>query len=249
MTNKNVILKDGADYLYPKTKTEIVVDVNDKTLDTILSEKADLVDGKIPSSQLPSYVDDVVEVTLVQDAVQPAALFEEGDTHFSPIAGKIYTLVGGDWDEGINAQKGVIYVETKTNKVYRWTGNTAIEIATTDISSKQDTINTVGLLKGTGSGHITTASAGVDYAVADHKHNVADISDFTASATELNYVKGVTSSIQTQLDNKAALASPALTGIPTAPTAAEGTNNTQIATTAFVQNAIANLSSMSYEEI
>ena len=34
---------------------------------------------------------------------------------------------------------------------------------------------------------------------------------------------------------KAPLASPALTGVPTAPTAAAGTNNTQIATTAFVQ--------------
>lgn len=36
------------------------------------------------------------------------------------------------------------------------------------------------------------------------------------------------------LAGKAALASPALTGTPTAPTAAAGTNNTQIATTAFV---------------
>lgn len=35
------------------------------------------------------------------------------------------------------------------------------------------------------------------------------------------------------------LASPALTGIPTAPTAANGTNTTQIATTAFVQTAVA----------
>lgn len=39
--------------------------------------------------------------------------------------------------------------------------------------------------------------------------------------------------------NKAPLASPALTGIPTAPTAAAGTSSTQIATTAFVSNAIA----------
>ena len=38
---------------------------------------------------------------------------------------------------------------------------------------------------------------------------------------------------------KANLASPALTGTPTAPTAANGTNTTQIATTAFVQNATA----------
>ena len=52
--------------------------------------------------------------------------------------------------------------------------------------------------------------------------------------TELGYVSGVTSAIQTQLNAKAPLASPALTGTPTAPTAAVGTNTTQVATTAFV---------------
>ena len=43
----------------------------------------------------------------------------------------------------------------------------------------------------------------------------------------------------TNLNKKAPLASPSLTGTPKAPTAAAGTNTTQIATTAFVQNAIA----------
>lgn len=54
------------------------------------------------------------------------------------------------------------------------------------------------------------------------------------SSTEISYLDGVTSSIQTQLNSKAALASPALTGTPTAPTAALGTSTTQIATTDFV---------------
>ena len=40
---------------------------------------------------------------------------------------------------------------------------------------------------------------------------------------------------------KAPIASPALTGIPTAPTAPEGTSTTQIATTEFVMNAIAHI--------
>ena len=44
---------------------------------------------------------------------------------------------------------------------------------------------------------------------------------------------------QGKLDAKADLASPALTGTPTAPTATAGTNTTQIATTAFVAAAIA----------
>ena len=45
---------------------------------------------------------------------------------------------------------------------------------------------------------------------------------------------------QVALNLKANLASPALTGTPTAPTASVGTNTTQIATTAFVNAEIAN---------
>ena len=73
----------------------------------------------------------------------------------------------------------------------------------------------------------------------------------TVSATELGYLDGVTSAIQTQIDSKLAtstaastyapLASPALTGTPTAPTATAGTNTTQVATTAYVGTAINNL--------
>jgi hypothetical protein len=59
-------------------------------------------------------------------------------------------------------------------------------------------------------------------------------------ATEIVYLDGVTSNVQTQLDGKAALASPAFTGTPTAPTAVSGTNTTQVATTAFVQQVALN---------
>jgi hypothetical protein len=44
-------------------------------------------------------------------------------------------------------------------------------------------------------------------------------------------------SVAAKIDTKAPLASPALTGTPTAPTAAAGTNTTQLATTAFVTTA------------
>lgn len=56
----------------------------------------------------------------------------------------------------------------------------------------------------------------------------------TPTHTELNYVDGVTSALQTQLDAKAPLASPNLTGVPTAPTAAAGASGDQIATLDFV---------------
>ncbi len=51
-------------------------------------------------------------------------------------------------------------------------------------------------------------------------------------------LKPVSTATQTELDLKAPLASPALTGVPTAPTATGTTNTTQIATTAFVQEKI-----------
>jgi hypothetical protein len=60
----------------------------------------------------------------------------------------------------------------------------------------------------------------------------------TVTGTEINRLAGVTSAIQTQIDAKAPLASPALTGVPTAPTAALNTNTTQLATTAFVRSQI-----------
>lgn len=50
--------------------------------------------------------------------------------------------------------------------------------------------------------------------------------------------KPVSTATQTALDLKAPLASPALTGTPTVPTAALGTNTTQAASTAFVKAAI-----------
>lgn len=60
--------------------------------------------------------------------------------------------------------------------------------------------------------------------------------DSALSASSTNPVEN--QAINTALGNKADLASPALTGTPTAPTAAAGTNNTQIANTAFVTDAI-----------
>jgi hypothetical protein len=52
------------------------------------------------------------------------------------------------------------------------------------------------------------------------------------NTTDLN--KPISTATQEALNLKASLASPPLTGIPTAPTATVGTNTTQIATTAFV---------------
>lgn len=73
----------------------------------------------------------------------------------------------------------------------------------------------------------------------DATKNVKSLSTSTyPSLTELAYVKGLNNPIQPQIDAKAPLSSPVLTGVPTAPTASTGTNTTQLATTAFVTSAI-----------
>lgn len=48
----------------------------------------------------------------------------------------------------------------------------------------------------------TVTPANIGAAASSHTHKVANISDLTATVTELNYMDGVTSSVQTQLNDK-----------------------------------------------
>jgi len=74
------------------------------------------------------------------------------------------------------------------------------------------------------------AAAGID---------ATKIADGSVSDTEFQRLDGLTSDIQTQLDLKAALASPDLTGNPTAPTQSASDNSTKLATTAYVDGQVA----------
>ncbi|MFL0168303.1 hypothetical protein [Candidatus Clostridium helianthi] len=65
--------------------------------------------------------------------------------------------------------------------------------------------------------------------------DVVNIDDFNGNA---DIIDTKLKEINTNLPLKAPLASPAFTGVPTAPTANNSTNNTQVATTAFVNNAL-----------
>jgi YVTN family beta-propeller protein len=78
-----------------------------------------------------------------------------------------------------------------------------------------------------------------------HGHAVADVSGLQAAldgkaASSHTHTTAQVTGLDSALATKAPLASPALTDTPTAPTAAVGTNTTQIATTAFVKTAIDN---------
>lgn len=84
------------------------------------------------------------------------------------------------------------------------------------------TSSTLGLVK---SGTDITVDSSGNVSVNDDSHN---------------HVVSNVDGLQSALDAKAPLASPTFTGTPKAPTATASNNTTQIATTAFVQNAISN---------
>ena len=135
--------------------------------------------------------------------------------------------------------------------------STATALATgRTIALTGDVSGTSGSFDGTGNASITAAIAA--NIIVDADINAGAAIDWTklgisstVSSTEIGYVDGVTSAIQTQIDSKLAtttatstyapIASPTLTGVPLAPTAASNTNSTQIATTAYVQTELTEL--------
>lgn len=78
-------------------------------------------------------------------------------------------------------------------------------------------------------------------AAANARVNAANvnITDVNNRLDSVNLARDV--SLTANLSYKSNIASPAFTGTPTAPTASSGTNTTQIATTAFVTNAVTTL--------
>jgi len=75
-------------------------------VDGLLAAKADIIDGKVPASQLPSYVDDTVEGYYYDGA------FYEDSSHTTAITG----------------ESGKIYIDLTANKSYRWAGTVYVRI-------------------------------------------------------------------------------------------------------------------------
>ena len=73
-------------------------------------------DGKVPASQLPSYVDDVVEAYYHDDSFFT--------TRTEDTAHNSYNYSGE-----ITGETGKIYVDLNTNKTYRWGGTAYAEIS------------------------------------------------------------------------------------------------------------------------
>lgn len=117
----------------------------------------------------------------------------------------------------LNVQVGDIAVRTDLNKSFILKTAGASTLANwQELLTPTDTVTSVAGKTGA----VTLAKSDVGLGNADNTSDAA---------------KPVSTAMQTALNAKANLASPALTGTPTAPTAAASTNTTQIATTAFVK--------------
>lgn len=91
-------------------------EINEEALhnNPVIANKADLIGGKVPSTQLPSYVDDVVEGYYVKAQDK----FYEDSEHTIEIEG----------------QEGKIYVDLASNLSYRWSGSVYVQINDVDLS-------------------------------------------------------------------------------------------------------------------
>lgn len=72
--------------------------------------------GKVPSSQLPSYVDDIIEGYFHSEKFYSTYTSGDGETE------DIYT------DE-ITPETGKIYVDKNTNSTYRWSGSMYVNVS------------------------------------------------------------------------------------------------------------------------
>ena len=92
-------------------------------------------DGLVPSAQLPSYVDDVVE-WLTMAATAPATCVT-GDKYYKTTDKKIYTATGTNTWGGTGADpvKSIIYINIATNISYRWGGSDVVQITSTDMTA------------------------------------------------------------------------------------------------------------------
>lgn len=138
---------------------------------------------------------------------------------------------------------GVLSLSGTTNEVEvsGSTGNITLSLPTSitvdlvgDVTGNADTASTLATARSISLGGDISGSASFD--------GSADVTiTATVADDSHNHIISNVDGLQGELNLKAPLDSPALTGTPTAPTASASVNSTQIATTAFVQTNISNL--------
>lgn len=112
--------------------------VTEATFEEALEGKADLVGGKVPAEQLPSYVDDVVNFesvisynglkgTIGNIAYKDKLFFVSTDPYKNKFINTKDNTAESDW-EIIDPEDGKIYINITDNHSYRWTGSTLVDL-------------------------------------------------------------------------------------------------------------------------
>lgn len=110
-------------------------------IDDTLEKKADLIDGKVPVEQLPSYVDDVIDIaafvtkTELVNNIGKANYANKSFIVNSPTSDFLYNKIvitnantsQNDW-EIIDPEDGKIYINEINNHSYRWSGNSFVDL-------------------------------------------------------------------------------------------------------------------------
>lgn len=110
-------------------------------IDDTLEKKADLIGGKVPAEQLPSYVDDVIDITAF--VTKTELVNNIGEANYtnksfivnSPTSDSLYNKIvitnantsQNDW-EIIDPEDGKIYINEANNHSYRWSGNSFVDL-------------------------------------------------------------------------------------------------------------------------
>ncbi|WP_421907123.1 hypothetical protein [Mameliella sp.] len=176
------------------------------------------------------------------DAVEAAQT--SGGIDRDPVAawaGSNITLSGSQTVDGVTLSNGDrvgvgAQSDASENGVYTYSDSGAWTRAADMDASGEISLSTVFV-----SGGSTYGGHSYRFSVADPDTFVLDTDDITATQV------GDVGALQGQIDLKAPLASPALTGTPTAPTATTGTDTTQIATTEFVQQELDASGALAFE--
>lgn len=110
-------------------------------IDDTLEKKADLIGGKVPAEQLPSYVDDVIDITsfitkteLVNN-IGKANYTNKSFIINSPTSDFLYNKIvntnanisQNDWSI-IDPEDGKIYINESNNHSYRWSGSSFVDL-------------------------------------------------------------------------------------------------------------------------
>ena len=121
-------------------------------------------------------------------------------------------------------------------RVYNDTDHTYYDISNTKLIYLQDLSENVQAKLSQVNTFQSALSLKANTSVVDA--SFASVNSLIATKASTSVVDASFALVNSAIATKAGLASPDLTGVPTAPTASAGTNTTQIATTAFVKSAV-----------